>query len=75
MIALASASPRRRELLGQLQQDFVLVSGTIDETQLAGENADQYVLRLAQQKARAGFSSQSTPLPTLGADTIVQVDE
>ncbi len=28
MIALASASPRRRELLGQLQQDFVLVSGT-----------------------------------------------
>lgn len=75
MIALASASPRRRELLAQLQQDFVLVSGTIDETQLAGENADQYVLRLAQQKARAGYQAQSQPLPTLGADTIVQVDD
>jgi septum formation protein len=75
MIALASASPRRRELLGQLQQDFVLVSGTIDETQLDGETADQYVLRLAEQKARAGFANQSTPLPTLGADTIVQVDD
>ncbi len=75
MIALASASPRRRELLGQLQQDFVLVSGTIDETQLVGETANQYVLRLAEQKAQAGFSSQSTPLPTLGADTIVQVDD
>lgn len=75
MIALASASPRRRELLGQLQQDFVLVSGTIDETQLMGETADQYVLRLAEQKARAGFANQSTPLPTLGADTIVQVDD
>ena len=60
MIALASASPRRRELLGQLQQDFVLVSGTIDETQLAGENADQYVLRLAEQKARAGFWKEPT---------------
>lgn len=75
MIALASASPRRRELLGQLQQEFVLVSGTIDETQLNGETADEYVLRLAEQKAQAGFASQSTPLPTLGADTIVQVDD
>ncbi len=75
MIALASASPRRRELLGQLQQDFVLVSGSIDETQLAGEKADHYVLRLAEQKARAGFASQTAPLPTLGADTIVQVDD
>lgn len=75
MIALASASPRRRELLGQLQQDFILVSGTIDETQLDSESADQYVLRLAEQKARAGFVSQVAPLPTLGADTIVQVDD
>jgi septum formation protein len=75
MIALASASPRRRELLSQLQQDFLLVSGTVDETQLTGETADQYVLRLAEQKALAGFASQTNPLPTLGADTIVQVDQ
>jgi septum formation protein len=75
MIALASASPRRRELLAQLQQDFVLVNGTIDETQLEGESADQYVLRLAEQKALAGFASQTAPLATLGADTIVQVDD
>ncbi|MDR7122111.1 Maf family protein [Rheinheimera soli] len=75
MIALASASPRRRELLVQLQQDFVLVKGEIDESQLEGETADQYVLRLAEQKALAGYQSQQRPLPTLGADTIVQVDE
>lgn len=75
MIALASASPRRRELLAQLQQDFVLVKGEIDESLLAGETADQYVLRLAEQKARAGYQSQQLPLPTLGADTIVQVDD
>jgi len=75
-IALASASPRRRELLSQLGVEFELVRGDIDETQLAGEAATDYVLRLAQQKAAAGLAAQqtSTPLPTLGADTIVVVD-
>lgn len=75
-IALASASPRRRELLSQLGVEFELVRGDIDETQLPGEAATAYVLRLAQQKAAAGLAAQQTtaPLPTLGADTIVVVD-
>lgn len=77
-IALASASPRRRELLAQLAVDFVLVKADVDETQLPGELATDYVLRLAISKARAGFQHQAqtgvAALPVLGADTIVVVD-
>ncbi|MCT6698330.1 nucleoside triphosphate pyrophosphatase [Rheinheimera sp. 4Y26] len=75
-IALASASPRRRELLSQLGVEFELVRGDIDETQLPGEAATDYVLRLARQKAAAGLAAQqsASKLPVLGADTIVVVD-
>lgn len=73
-IALASASPRRRELLTQLEVDFVVVSAPIDEAVLPGEEAAAYVLRLAKAKAVAGYLIQADPLPTLGADTIVVVD-
>lgn len=73
-VALASASPRRRELLTQLGVDFVVVQAPIDESVLPGENAADYVLRLATAKAQAGFVVQAHPLPTLGADTIVVVD-
>lgn len=75
-IALASASPRRRELLAQLGVHFELVKADVDETQLPGEIATDYVLRLAISKARAGFGVQTSSerLPVLGADTIVVVD-
>jgi septum formation protein len=73
-VALASASPRRRELLAQLGVDFVVVQAPIDESVLPGENAAVYVSRLAKAKAQAGFAVQAQPLPTLGADTIVVVD-
>jgi len=74
-IALASASPRRRELLSQLDVDFIVVQAPIDESVLPGEQAAAYVRRLAVAKAAAGFQAQGQPaLPTLGADTIVVVD-
>jgi septum formation protein len=78
-IALASASPRRRELLSQLGVDFIVVQAPIDESVLPGEQAATYVRRLAVAKAAAGFQAQISPdqrqpLPTLGADTIVVVD-
>lgn len=73
-IALASASPRRRELLSQLEVNFVVVQAPIDEAVLPGEAAADYVSRLAKAKAVAGFLAQPQPLPTLGADTIVVVD-
>jgi len=83
-IALASASPRRRELLAQLGVDFELVKADVDETQSPGELATDYVLRLAISKATAGAQAllngplateqSSAVMPVLGADTIVVVD-
>lgn len=75
-IALASASPRRRELLAQLGINFDLVKVDVDETQWPQELATDYVLRLAKTKAQAGVAAQTAgqELPVLGADTIVVVD-
>ena len=74
-IALASASPRRRELLAQLGVPFELVQAGVDETQWPDEVATDYVVRLALSKAQAGFAAQNgVKLPVLGADTIVVVD-
>ena len=73
-IALASASPRRRELLTQLGVNYQLVKIDVDETQLPGELAADYVLRLAKAKALAGWQAAASAMPALGADTIVVVD-
>jgi len=69
-ITLASASPRRRELLDQIQVSYNVLAVNIDESHIAGETAQQFVQRLALEKARAGFA-QAPNLPALGADTIV----
>jgi len=75
-IILASASPRRRELLEQIGIMAVAESVDIDETQKQEEPVLDYVLRLAQEKAKAGFKQISNPhsLPVLGSDTIVEID-
>lgn len=73
-ITLASASPRRRELLQQIQVSYALLPVDIDESPLPGEAPEQHVQRLAQQKAAAGFALQPRR-PALGSDTIVVVDE
>lgn len=73
-IALASSSPRRRELLTQLGVDYQLVKIDVDETQRVAESAADYVLRLAKAKALAGAAAIADAMPALGADTIVVVD-
>ncbi len=73
-IALASASPRRRELLTQLGVNYQLVKIDVDETQFSDELAADYVLRLAKAKAWAGWQAVDSTMPALGADTIVVVD-
>ncbi|HSG51920.1 MAG TPA: nucleoside triphosphate pyrophosphatase [Rheinheimera sp.] len=73
-IALASSSPRRRELLAQLGVNFTLVKADIDESVLAAEDAKTYVQRLALAKAEAGLARLPEPKPVLGADTIVVID-
>ncbi|AEY00577.1 Maf-like protein yceF 2 [Oceanimonas sp. GK1] len=71
---LASASPRRRELLAQLGVCFALVRPEVEERQQPGEAAFDYVQRLARSKALAGAALAPQPLPVLGGDTIVVVD-
>jgi septum formation protein len=74
LLCLASASPRRRELLEQLGVPHVLAVPNIDETVLAGESAADYVVRMARAKARVAHP-HGVGLPVLAADTTVLIDE
>jgi len=73
---LASASPRRRELLAQLGYRFLPLQVDIDEAPRAGESGRELVIRLAERKAVAGVRlvAASDPRPVLGADTAVVVE-
>ena len=73
-LLLASQSPRRAELLQQINVDFESVAAEVDETPQIGEAPADYVLRLALTKARAGRTLANSNLPTLGADTAVVLD-
>ncbi len=76
-IYLASASPRRRELLRQIGVAYRLLPVAVDETPLPDESPPGYVARLAQAKARAGVAAipvRRQVRPVLGADTAVVVD-
>ncbi len=73
---LASASPRRRELLRQIGVAYRRLPVEVDETPLPGEFPSDYVARLALAKARTGWRTlgRRAPRPVLGADTAVVVD-
>jgi len=70
---LASASPRRQELLIAAGYRFTVDTADVDETPQAGEAAGAYVARLAEAKARAVLARRPDAL-VLGADTTVVVD-
>jgi len=53
MLILASASPRRKELLSLLVKEFEVLPADIDETPIPKENAKDYVVRIAIEKAKA----------------------
>jgi septum formation protein len=73
MLVLASASPRRAQLLAAAGLRFVArPAAGIDETPLPGENASNYVRRLA--RAKAGSVPRSAGEIVLGADTTVVLD-
>ncbi len=75
-IILASASPRRRELLAQIGVEVMVQSVDIDETQKHNEPVMAYVQRLAMEKAQHGFDTikNEKKLPVLGSDTVVEID-
>lgn len=70
-LVLASASPRRRELLAGAGLTFEVVPAYIDETPLAGEQPVDYVARLSAEKAHAVARPGQV---VIAADTTVEVD-
>jgi len=75
MIYLASASPRRQELLRQIGIAFEAIPSNLPEVPQAGERPEDYVLRVARAKAqhvaRQVRERGLAPRPVLGADTEV----
>jgi septum formation protein len=76
-LILASASPRRRELLAQAGFTFEVIPTDIPELRKPGEDPIRFVTRLAREKAEAVAATHAVTPDTLvlGADTIVVVDE
>ncbi|MEL6302179.1 MAG: Maf family protein [Pseudomonadota bacterium] len=75
-IALASGSPRRRELLQSLGLTVVRVGAEIDETRLTGEPVTDYVARLAREKAASGRTDdRAGGLCVVAGDTAVATAE
>jgi septum formation protein len=80
MLILASASPRRRELLAQAGLAFTVDAAHLNEDLMSNEAAAAYVQRLAEEKAQAVWNlrkpadTEDDPLVVLGADTCVVCD-
>ncbi len=72
-LILASGSPRRAEILTSVGWEFTKHTADIDETEFEGENAADYVQRLAREKAERVAESYENAL-VLGADTTVVID-
>ena len=73
-VYLASASPRRSELLRQIGVRFAVRVAAISEAQTSGETPEAYVARLAAAKAEAVWAAVAGSQPVLGADTAVVLD-
>ena len=75
-VALASGSPRRRELLCTLGLDVIRVGAGVDETRAADEPLHDYVSRLAVEKALSGQRDpRAAGLPVVAGDTVVALGE
>lgn len=77
-VYLASASPRRRQLLQQAGIRFEVILPAIEEVARPGESAEEFVMRMALEKAQAGLAqvvAENRPrAPVLGADTCIVLD-
>jgi len=72
-LVLASASPRRRQLLAQAGLEFEVVESGVDESRAEGEAGPDFALRMACEKALA-VSVRRPDALVLGADTVVEID-
>ncbi|MGH8161487.1 MAG: Maf family protein [Gammaproteobacteria bacterium] len=73
-LVLASASPRRRELLARLGVAFRMEVPAVDETPRPGEPSEILAARLAEAKASAVAARRGEPAAVLAADTVVVLD-
>lgn len=73
-LVLASASPRRQELLRVLGLDFACIPADIDESAWPGEDAAGFATRMAREKAGAVARAQPAAACVIGADTVVAID-
>jgi nucleoside triphosphate pyrophosphatase len=74
-LILASASPRRAEILRDAGITFSVLPSEVDETPIPGGSAQEYVQRLAVAKADMAAANSIGPAIVIGADTVVSVDE
>ncbi|OOG64979.1 septum formation inhibitor Maf [Rhodanobacter sp. B04] len=77
MLYLASQSPRRRQLLEQIGVAFSVLDVDVPEQRMRGELPQDYVSRVARDKARAGHArlDHASDAIVLGADTEVVLDD
>lgn len=75
MLILASASPRRADLLAAAGFEFLVRPVDIDERPAAGESPRHYVVRLAREKALACVPMAAPDDTILAADTCVVIDD
>jgi len=73
-LILASASPRRRQILLDLGVKFSIRAADIDESVLNNESAADYVCRLAREKSQKIFDLSDKSAAVLGSDTSVVLD-
>jgi septum formation protein len=74
-LILASASPRRAEILRSVGWPFEALAVDIDETRHQDEGAVAYVGRLAREKAQAAAGTRGPGATIIGADTVVVIEE
>ena len=74
MLILASASPRRQELLQQIGCDFRVFVSYAEELSESGVSPEKMATENARRKAEDVASRDTTGFPVLGADTVVAVD-
>src|ERR1700731_1903541 len=73
-LILASASPRRAEILRDAGMTFTVISSAVDETPIPGESPNDHVHRLACAKAELVAARSLSPAIVIGADTVVVLD-
>jgi septum formation protein len=77
MLYLASQSPRRRQLLEQIGEQFAVIRVEVPEQRAQGESPEAYVSRVARDKALAGLATldDASGLHVIGADTEVVLED